>query len=67
MNTAVVYKTERKIGKTNFIITETCSPNARETIDEKLLKIMSRHVLDGDNLSKSYQDTTENALLCASE
>ena len=67
MNTESVYKTESKIGKTLFIVTEKCSPNARETIDEKLLKIMSRHVLDGQKLSESYQNTPENCLLYSSK
>ena len=37
---------EIKIGKTTFIVTEELSQNARETIDEKLLKIMSRNIND---------------------
>jgi len=35
---------EMKIGKTTFIVTEEISPNARETVDEKLHKIMSRNI-----------------------
>jgi len=47
LNNQTVHKSEVKIGNTRYIVTEKCSPNARETIDEKLLKIMSRHILDG--------------------
>ena len=35
---------EMKIGKTTFIVTEEISPNARETVDEKLYKIMNRNI-----------------------
>jgi len=35
---------EMKIGKTTFIVTEELSPNARETVDEKLYKIMNRNI-----------------------
>jgi len=35
---------EMKIGKTTFIVTEEISPNARETVNEKLYKIMSRNI-----------------------
>ena len=35
---------EMKIGKTTFIVTEELSQEARETVDEKLLKIMSRNI-----------------------
>ena len=62
-----VCKTERQIGNTLFIITEKCSPTARETVDEKLLKIMSRHLFDGKKLSESYQDTGKTDLLCTLE
>jgi hypothetical protein len=35
---------EMKIGKTTFIVTEELSPEARETVNEKLHRIMSRNV-----------------------
>ena len=35
---------EMKIGKTTFIVTEELSQEARETVDDKLLKIMSRNI-----------------------
>jgi len=63
MNSAPVCTSESRIGKTLFIVTEKCSPDARETIDEKLLKIMSRHVAGGDLLSESYQNKHGNGLL----
>jgi len=38
--------TETKIGTTLFVITSECSPNAKETLEQKLERIISRHVSD---------------------
>jgi hypothetical protein len=39
------------LGKTFFIVTSECSPNAKETIDKKLERLILRHAAD----AKSYR------------
>ena len=44
--------TETKIGNTRYIVTAECSPNATETIEQKLERIILRNVAD----TKKYQN-----------
>ena len=41
---------ETRIGKTLYIVTSECSPNATETLEKKLERLMRRHSSD----AKSY-------------
>jgi len=50
--------TEMRIGNTLIIVTRECSPNATETIQEKLERIMLRHLPD----LKNYQDIDNKEL-----
>lgn len=43
--------TEKQIGNTVFILTSECSDAATETIEQKLERLICRHVSD----TKSYQ------------
>lgn len=36
--------TEVEIGNTLFVVTSECSPSATETLEQKLLRMMRRHV-----------------------
>lgn len=56
-------KREKKIGNTLFIITTECSPEATETVEQKLTRILSRHVSGAEMLSDSYQDSAANSLI----
>ena len=38
--------TEIRIGRTLYIVTSECSPNATETVEEKLERLILRHVAD---------------------
>ena len=38
--------TETKIGNTLYIVSAECSPNAKETLEQKLERIIRRHVAD---------------------
>ena len=58
------YRREKKIGNTLFIVTSECSPEATETLAQKLMRILSRHISDTGKLSESYPDSAENRLLC---
>jgi hypothetical protein len=58
------HKLEKKIGNTLFIVTSQCSPEATETVEQKLLRILNRHISDAEKLSESYQDGAEDRLLC---
>jgi hypothetical protein len=60
-------KREKLIGKTRFIVISVHSETATETMEQKLLRIMSRHILEAEKLSESYQDKPDNRLLCSSE
>jgi hypothetical protein len=58
-------KTEKIIGNTRFIVTAEYSAKATETVEQKLLRIMSRHILELEKLSESYQDNAETACYVA--
>jgi len=49
--------TETKIGNTTYIVTSECSPNATETVEKKLERLILRHVLDTNSYQKN-QDIT---------
>ena len=49
---------EVSIRKTRFVVTSECSPSATETLEQKLLKIMGRHV--GKIGSSHWQKPLEN-------
>jgi len=49
-----VHITETAFGKTTFIIKSVCSPNAKETVETKLKRIMNRHISDEINCQKSF-------------
>jgi hypothetical protein len=44
-----------------------CSSNAKETAEQKLKRIICKHISDAEELSENYQDTAETALLCTRE
>ena len=46
---------ETKIGSTLYIVTTECSSQATETVEQKLERIISRHISD----TKSYQSNTQ--------
>ena len=50
--------TETQIGNITYIVTSVCSPNATETVEKKLERLILRHVSD----TKSYQYKCENQL-----
>ena len=52
------HMTETKIGNTRYIVTAECSPNATETIEQKLERIILRNVSD----TKNYQDKKPNTV-----
>lgn len=41
---------EKKIGTTTYILTSECSPNATETLSQKLERILTRNVAHIKNL-----------------
>ena len=41
-----VHITETTIGNTTYIVRSVCSPNAKETVVQKLKRIMHRHILE---------------------
>ena len=43
--------TETQVGNTLFIVTSECSPIAKETVEEKLERLICRHLSD----TESYQ------------
>ncbi len=47
--------TETRFGNTLFIVTRECSPTATETIQEKLERIILRHLSD----LKNFQGTSK--------
>jgi len=49
MNSRAV--TETRIGNVTYIVTSECSPTATETVEQKLERLIMRHVLD----KESYQ------------
>ena len=57
------YRREKKIGNTLFIVTSECSPEATETLSQKLMRILSRQISDAEKLSESYPDSADNRLL----
>lgn len=40
------HTTEMKIGNTLYIVRSECSPNATETLEEKLERLILRHLFD---------------------
>ncbi len=50
--------TEIPIGNTLFVVRAECSPNATETVDEKLERMILRRISD----TKSYQRKGEKQL-----
>lgn len=50
--------TEKQIGNTRFIVTAECSPDATETIEKKLERLIYRQFTD----TKSYQSKCRNQL-----
>ena len=50
-----IVKTETQIGRTLYIVTAECSAAATETIEQKLERIISRHIADVIPDTKSYQ------------
>ena len=56
--------TEMRFGNTLIIVTGECSPDATETIEKKLERLILRHVSDLNN----YQDDNSNDVaLCAKQ
>ena len=47
---------ETRIGNTTYIVTAECSPNATETVEKKLERLILRHVSD----TKRFQNNDEN-------
>lgn len=53
--------TETKIGGKLYLVTGGCSPNATETVEKKLERLICRHTSD----TKSYQsDEPETLAMC---
>ena len=50
--------TEMRIGGTLYIVTSECSPSARETVEQKLERIICRHAKD----TISYQSGRDKPL-----
>ena len=50
--------TETRIGNVTYIVTSECSPIATETVENKLERLILRHVSD----KKSYQNNTDLSL-----
>ena len=53
--------TETKIGNTLYIVSAECSPTAKETLEEKLERIISRNIADVLPSSNDYQLNSEKA------
>ena len=50
--------TEKQIGRTVYLVTSECSPNATETVEKKLERLICRRVSD----TKSYLPVIEMPL-----
>ena len=55
--------TEMKIGKTLFIVCTEHSPEATETVEQKLKRLVIQHSLDGRKVSISYQIIAQTCLI----
>ena len=54
---------EIRIGNTTYIVTAECSPNATETVEKKLERLIMRHVADAIKL----QNKDENSFAMCSD
>lgn len=54
--------TETQIGGTLYIVKAECSPKATETIEQKLERIISRHIAGVIPDTKSYRNNSEEPL-----
>ena len=54
--------TETKIGNTLYIVSAECSPNAKETLEQKLERILSRHVSDIVSSTNTQLGVSEKSL-----
>jgi len=54
------YVTETKIGNTTFVITAVCSPNATETLEQKIERILRRHATDAKTSMPEELAISEN-------
>ena len=61
------HKREKQIGNTLFTVISECSPSATETVDQKLMRILNRHIADAGKASECYPDRAENCLLCVAD
>ena len=52
--------TERKIGNTTFVIIAECSPNATETLEQKVERILRRHATDAKTSMPKELAISEN-------
>ena len=48
--------TEIRIGKTLYIVTAVCSPTARETVEQKLERLILSHAADVISLENTEED-----------
>ena len=56
------YIKETKINSTRYFVTAVCSPKATETVEQKLERIISRHVADVLPNTQTYQLNSVNTL-----
>ena|GEM_PF-6358230 len=56
-----VHVTETTVGKTTYVVRAVCSPNARETLEQKLKRIMNRHISDAINC---HENIAKDKLQC---
>jgi len=54
--------TETKIGNTVYIVSAECSPTAKETLEQKLERIICRNVAEAIPSIDSYQLEGKNSL-----